>query len=282
LPIMLANPSFSYSRGRGDDGEEISMNRQGKLEIKQGQLVSLVGKRGEGKSTLLKILGGVVLPKSSESGDDGVFFVPSHLRVLHVSEETIFFDGTLMENMLFGTTDTDPDARISRVLSIAKKLGIGDNVLEYLHQSPTGSLKSMHTQAIAANTPTRPKIYQQTTSCKPDQKHAWNAVLSQTEKHLLCLARALIANPEVLCIHKPTLPFDEKTSNIVLRVLQEYVTNKGIDQDTETRHLRRPRTCIITSAKALGVCSSDRVFHVSTRSGIREVPKDEVTPDMLG
>jgi len=274
LPIMLANPSFSYSRGTGDAGEEISMNRQGKLEIKQGQLVSLVGKRGEGKSTLLKILGGVVLPKPAESEDDGVFFLPSHLRVLHVSVETMFFYGTLMENMLFGTSVTDPDARISRVLSIAKKLGIGDNVLEYLSSKPEHSLFTPKGTLLT--------IEQSASTSKPDQKHAWNAVLSQTEKHLLCLARALIANPEVLCIHKPTLAFDEKTSNIVLEVLQEYVTDKGIDQDMETQHLRRPRTCIITSAKALGVSSSDRVFHVSKKNGICEVDKDDVKADMLG
>jgi len=284
LPITLQNPSFSYNRGAGEGQETVPMNRKGAIEIQQGKLVSLVGKRGEGKSTLLKILGGVVLPEQSESLEGAVFFVPSHLRVLHVSVDTMFFHGTMMENMLFGTIPTDPDAAIVRVLSICRKLGLGDNVLQYLSDDPSAAMagKPLDPTTVQSNACKVVDITKEGISGKTDLALSWNGVLSQTERHLLCLARSLIANPEVLCIHKPTLAFDEQTSKTVMEVLKEYVTEKGIFQDVKTRHLRRPRTCIITSAKAVGVESSDSVFHVCKETGIIAVAHDKVTPDMLG
>ena len=40
---------------------------------------------------------------------------------------------------------------------------------------------------------------------------------------LLNLARALVANPEILVIHKPTLGFDDDLADNTIQVLREYV-----------------------------------------------------------
>merc|ERR1719183_2096300 len=98
---------------------------------------------------------------------------------------------------------------------------------------------------------------------------AWMDRLAHTSRCLLSLARALIANPELMCIHKPTMPYDEKLSYTVLDVLLQFVREKGLAQDLTKRHLRRPRTCIMTSSKLLFVNHADAVYHVSRRHGIR-------------
>merc|ERR1712048_807836 len=155
-------------------------------EVEQGQMVALIGPKGEGKSTILKILGGVILPKP------GGLFAPSHLRVLHVSSEALFFMGTLYENLTFGCNKDDADGSMDRVIEICQELGITKSLQEIVKQGADGSVKT------------------------------WSEVLSLTQRSLCNLARALIANPEMLCIHKPTMSFDEPTSRTVLQYLRKY------------------------------------------------------------
>lgn len=186
--------------------------------------------------------------------EPGGIFVPSHLRVLHNSTEPLFFLGSLYENLTFGLTPGDPDGDFKHVLNISEKLAIGDKVMNRLKQEELG-----HADV-----------------------RAWNDVLSHTERSLCCLARAMVTNPEVFVCHKPTMAYDDTTSHRVLSILREFCWNKGLDQDEAKRHVRRPRTCIITSSKMLGVVTSDCVYHVSKARGIRLLSKEEVTTDMLG
>ena len=44
-----------------------------------------------------------------------------------------------------------------------------------------------------------------------DQVLPWGEVLSDSVKHQLTIARALIGNPEIMVLHKPTTSFDEDT-----------------------------------------------------------------------
>jgi ABC-type multidrug transport system fused ATPase/permease subunit len=216
-----------------------------KMEIDQGSLVLLVGPRGEWKSTLLKILGGMVLPPLEREGELS-YFVPSHLRVLHVSNEPMFFPGTLKENLLFGVTPGDPDGDDDRIEKICAMLGAPEQLLQLLSGS--------------------------------DVTQNWKEVLSQTQCQILSLARALISNPEVLCIHKPTMIFDEEYSRQIFEVLRNFVDQRGIVQDGSTWHLRRPRTCIITSNDIYAEKVADMTFHVSN-AGIRFLNKDSPTED---
>jgi len=225
LPVRVMNLQFGY-------GEELVPGlSSGNIDVQQGTMVSLVGPHGQGKSTLLKILGGVILPK------DGACFVPSHLRVLHCGHESYFIKGSLYKNLIFGLSADDKDARPERVKSICNALGL-ESIMKYIDS---------------------------------DVDLPWASCLSHTEQHFLCLARALISNPEVFCVHKPTLPSDDKKSKEIIAILRKYVDDRGLEQDPETRHLRRPRTCVMTSAKMLGVRASDVVYKVSSKEGIQKL-----------
>eukprot|EP00747_Dinoflagellata_sp_TGD_P140483 gnl/TRDRNA2_/TRDRNA2_176012_c0_seq1.p1 gnl/TRDRNA2_/TRDRNA2_176012_c0~~gnl/TRDRNA2_/TRDRNA2_176012_c0_seq1.p1 ORF type:complete len:156 (-),score=21.26 gnl/TRDRNA2_/TRDRNA2_176012_c0_seq1:114-581(-) len=155
-----------------------------------------------------------------------------------------------MDNLTFGVTHTgDFDGCEDRVLSICSKLGLSDCVIELLQHG--------------------------------SQHRRWLDVLSHTSKALCMIARALIANPEVLCIHKPTIAFDEKVTMQVVRILLEFVQGKGVAVDLKTRHRRRPRTCIMTSSKLAGVEAADEVYSVSHEFGIQHVEKSRVSLGML-
>jgi len=215
-----------------------TMSYTGLLEAKQGNLIALVGNRGKGKATLLKLLSGVILPMTSTDPkfDPGVF-MPSHLRVLHMSLDPMFVSGTLYENLCYGAKPGHPDTAMVRVVAILRDLSVNEDVI-----------------AKVASEDVMP----------------WDTILSQTQKQAVCLARALIANPEVIGIHKPTQVFDSETALRTMKALRMFVINKGLHTNDETWHLRRVRTCVFTTASMMNVQMADQVFHVGQR-GIREI-----------
>merc|ERR1711879_124315 len=164
--------------------------------------------------------------------------------------EPFFFQGSLFENVKFGC-DREADFKMGRVLEICKKLGIPQQIMDYISDGMDGEVLP------------------------------WADILSYTQKCLVCLARALIANAEVMCIHKPTMAHDEKTSRSIMELLRSFCLDKGVLIEGE-RHLRRPRTCIITSCKAMGVQIADEVYVVSANEGFRRVEADDVREEMLG
>eukprot|EP00747_Dinoflagellata_sp_TGD_P225667 gnl/TRDRNA2_/TRDRNA2_99378_c4_seq1.p1 gnl/TRDRNA2_/TRDRNA2_99378_c4~~gnl/TRDRNA2_/TRDRNA2_99378_c4_seq1.p1 ORF type:complete len:393 (+),score=47.37 gnl/TRDRNA2_/TRDRNA2_99378_c4_seq1:2-1180(+) len=244
MPISVSNIDYSYD-SRGDSSRK-GFNLVGTMEIEQGQLVSLIGRSEMGKSTLLRILGGAALP------EPGGFYIPAHLRVLHVSVGAYFFEGTLGANLVFGVDAGDPDGSEERVIEICKVLGLTGAVCDFVRD---------------------PQL--------KDVKRPWGQMLSDTQKSLCMLARAFIANPEVLCAHKPTMFFDEDTGRKVMKVMRGYVDNKGVAQDASTKYRRRPRTSIMTCERLLAVELSDKVFVISREKGLKTVDKHEITHDML-
>jgi ABC-type multidrug transport system fused ATPase/permease subunit len=247
-PIVLSNVNFSYEQGSGKLTPRLRKTQSyetlgTKIEIMQGSMVTIVGPRSEGKATLLKILGGVITPP--ESG----IFVPAHLRILHIAAEPYFYKNTLHKNLTFGLHPDNPAASRERVRAICVSLGISEVTLRYL-EDPT--------------------------DCNSDEcVQRWGLILSLTERHLLNIARALVFDPEVLIIHKPTLPFDERLSGRVLALLRQFVTERGIHLDPEQMTRRRPRTLIMSSAKIQGVKAADRILRVSKAHGLEELVKNK-------
>eukprot|EP00747_Dinoflagellata_sp_TGD_P154076 gnl/TRDRNA2_/TRDRNA2_177463_c0_seq3.p1 gnl/TRDRNA2_/TRDRNA2_177463_c0~~gnl/TRDRNA2_/TRDRNA2_177463_c0_seq3.p1 ORF type:complete len:563 (+),score=100.20 gnl/TRDRNA2_/TRDRNA2_177463_c0_seq3:482-2170(+) len=214
-----------------------ALNSAGRMEVEQGELAAIVGKPECGKSTLLKILGGVILPKP------GGFYIPAHLRVLHVGTDRFFFNGSLFHNLNFGVAEGDPDGRLERVVAICKKLGMTKKTIEYVNEGVDG------------------------------QKLLWTEVLTLTEQNLCTLTRALTANPELLVIHKPTMAYDEGYTMKVMNTLREFIDQKGVNQDAASKHRRRPRTCIMTAVELLGIELVNRVYFLSKDTGFKEVDK---------
>ena len=91
------------------------------------------------------------------------------------------------------------------------------------------------------------------------------ATLPRSDRALLSLARALIANPEVLVIHTPGIFFGAVRRDLVMRVLREYVDERGVAMDKirverfdcratesfESLHIRIP----LQSCQNSGICS---------------------------
>merc|ERR1719506_4035 len=125
LRLQIGNVPFKYeTKGYTDDSMRItSLNIHGIVDVPQGKLVCLVGPHRGGKSTVLSLLGGTLLPAVDmltefSDAESGKFFVPSHLRVLQVASEPLFLEGTLCDNLVFGVRNDDPDSSVERVREI--------------------------------------------------------------------------------------------------------------------------------------------------------------------
>jgi len=234
MPIVVGNLNFTYQTQGNVKNKVVKLKLAGVLNVQQGEFVAMMGPTSQGKSTLLKILGGEILcDAESIHGEPGgppsaggQFFVPSHLRVLRI-DQPIFFRGSLLDNLNFGVAPGEEEHR--RVLNVCDRLGLAKEVQEHFDSNDS---------------------------------HNWIDVFSQTQSQLASLARALITNPEILCIHKPTQVFDDNVAMQVSQVLLEFVEKKGIAQDDAKRHKRRPRTCIISTAQAVNIHYVHKCFQI--------------------
>lgn len=245
IPIRLEKLTFSYP----NDPPKV---KNVSVSVPQGSLVAVCGPRRGGKSTLIKLLGQVLDPTAGE------IFMPSYLRILHVSASPIILEGSIWRNLTIGSINywRDPESESVRAVRICKRLGLSSRFMNIL--------ESTRERFVAGD----------------DEQDAetrnWRNFLSISDVMLVHLARAFIYNPEILVMNRPTSQLPEQLANEVFGLLREFVDNRGIELPRESSEKRRPRTAFISFARAGGVLNSDIVWVVE-KSTIRVASKEEVS-----
>jgi len=223
-------------RGNVDHIDELhivvgSSQQPGSYQVAQGMFVALVGKRGQKTVDLLRTLAGSTLDPHPTA------FVPTHLRALHISARPIFVHGSLLTNLRYGVLDDDDtDGSIYRIRQVLTKL-----------RAPSDITKALD-----------------------DPQSDWISSLTTSSMHIVDLARALISNPEVLCIEDVLMPYDDMTAQLVLTALREFTFQKGLCVDVRGQDRRRPRTCLVTTSRMFGLTYYDLVLSVNAE-GISEI-----------
>jgi len=179
--------------------------------------------------------------KRFDENYEGMLFIPSHLRALHISADPLFYPGTLRDNLTIGVAPGDEDGRPERVLEICAMLGLTDRVASLLDTT----------------------------------EQNWSTKFSAAETQLLNLARALVANAEMLCIHKPTAVFNDVLAHTVMKALERYVLERGVFQNPSKIHLRRPRTCVFSAVRRAAVDHANDIIYVDN-SGARRIDQEEL------
>ena len=99
--IILKDISFRYKNDQKNVLDNIN------LEIPKGSCVGFIGPTGCGKSTMLDILMGLLVPTSGKLIIDGKEVVPSNLtswhnHISHVPQDIFLSDSSIKENIAFG------------------------------------------------------------------------------------------------------------------------------------------------------------------------------------
>jgi len=162
------------------------------FSAKENEFVSIIGKSGVGKTTLLSILAGMVKPDSGK-----IFF--QNQDITGYNEEQ-FANFRLMN---IGIVFQD--------FKIIPALSVYDNVYLALHprQDLNKQDKDEHIKNVDSQVGMSHKILQ-----KVDN-------LSGGEKQRVAIARSLVGNPKLVLADEPTGNLDTKTSTSIMELFQQ-------------------------------------------------------------
>ena len=166
------------------------------FKIPAGQKVALVGKMGSGKSTLSKLVAGMIEPTSGAILIDGVDVrqidksdVRKNIGIM--LQDSWLFSGTVRENIQMGFNEYDDN----HVLDICKIAGVDD----FVGSHPKGYDLEIKERGIG---------------------------LSGGQRQTINLARSLLHDPQILLLDEPTSSMDQGTEKKVITALEDFSKSK--------------------------------------------------------
>jgi subfamily B ATP-binding cassette protein MsbA len=196
--IRFEDVSFSYAQRESDGMVRPPALRNINLTVKAGEVVAVIGENGSGKSTLLNLLPRFMDPDQGSVQLDGVDI--RHLQTCDlrcqiglVTQETLLFDDTLLENIRYG----NPDATDEQLAAAAEQA----HVNPFASQLPDGFDTGVGDKG---------------------QK------LSGGQRQRVSLARAIVRDPSILILDEATSAIDAQSEQLIHRVLKEFVEGRTV------------------------------------------------------
>jgi ABC transport system ATP-binding/permease protein len=167
------------------------------FSLETQERVGLIGRNGAGKSSMLKILGGLDKP------DDGTTQVQNNVRIAYVAQEPqLEADATIFEAVSVG---------LARARALIDEYSLGHGDLDAM-QSEIESLDGWNWEQRVGETLHRLHL-------QPD---AIVRTLSGGNKKRVALAQALVAAPDVLLLDEPTNHLDLDSIEWLEGLLREF------------------------------------------------------------
>ena len=192
--IKLENICKSYELS----GEKVTALDNINLEIKDGEFVSIIGKSGSGKSTMLNVLGMLDDWDSGEYILDGI--KASDLKGNEVAK---------IRNQKMGF--------VYQNFNLLPKLSAVENVALPLMYSGKSNKENMKVA----------KEYLELVGLS-DKLHNKPTQLSGGQQQRVAIARALVNKPKILFADEPTGALDSKTSKDIMSLIQRVWKEQGI------------------------------------------------------
>lgn len=249
IPIMVSNLTFVHNNYR-------TIVKDVSVSIPQGHFVAVTGAHNSGKSTLIQLLAGIIVPT------EGRVFVPSHLRILHVSREPVFMHTSMLHNMALGLPNpTNPSNEDrERIIRILLELDLQD-VVDIMNDEAFGTRSSVRSpRPVPAPEP--PRSVPDSIKFKNSAEMSWEKTLTQSEKVKLHIARALVSNPEVMIIERTLQGLNTKCATGVINILRRHMDEKGLCLPKEDHVHRRPRTVIFSTELSDHAAQADTVLEL--------------------
>nr|WP_235715831.1 ABC transporter ATP-binding protein [Latilactobacillus fuchuensis] len=187
--LELEHVEFGYQ------GKEILMQDYN-LKVKPGQMIAIVGPTGAGKTTIINLLerfydvsGGSIKLDGVDTRDMSRDELRSHFAM--VLQDTWLFTGTIWDNLKYGNETASDEA----ILAAAEAA----HVDSFVRQLPDGYQTILNEEA---------------------------SNISQGQRQLLTIARAFVANPEILILDEATSSVDTRTEIHIQHAMERLLANR--------------------------------------------------------
>lgn len=226
--VSFDNVSFSYS-------PENPLIENFDVDVKQGETIAIVGPTGAGKTTMINLLMRFYDVGKGKITIDGIEINSLSRQDYRsqfgmVLQDTWLFEGSIKENLRFGNLEAT-DEEIIEAAKIA-------NVDHFIRTLPSGYDMVMNQES---------------------------SNISQGQKQLLTIARALLSDPKILIL-------DEATSSVDTRL--EILIQKAMDR------LMEGRTSFVIAHRLSTIQDADRILvmdqgHIIEQGNHEELLKQE-------
>ncbi|MBU3156529.1 ABC transporter ATP-binding protein/permease [Clostridium estertheticum] len=187
--VKFEHVDFSYN-------SEKSLIKDMNIDVKRGHTIAIVGPTGAGKTTLVNLLMRFYEIDAGKISIDGVDIRDikrGNLRNMFgmVLQETWLFNGTIMENIAYG--------RVGATDEEAMQAARAAHAHHFIKTLPDGYNTMLNEEA---------------------------SNISQGQKQLLTIARAILANPTIMILDEATSSVDSRTEVYIQRAMTELMENR--------------------------------------------------------
>lgn len=187
--IRFDQVGFSYN-------DEQPLMTQVNFEVEKGEMIAIVGPTGAGKTTLINLLERFYEVTSGKISRNGVDIRAINRQVLRQSmamvlQETWLFSGTIWDNLRYGRLEATDEEVLA-----AAKMAHADEFITTLPQGYQTVLNEESTN------------------------------ISQGQRQLLTIARAFLANPEILILDEATSSVDTRTERLIQSAMNRLLVGR--------------------------------------------------------
>ncbi len=188
--VEFENVQFKYS-----DMENLLMT-DFNLTVEEGQMIAIVGPTGAGKSTLINLLerfydvnGGQIRYKGKDIRDIDREELREHFSM--VLQDTWLFNGTIWDNIAYGNSDATAED--------IQKAARAAYVDEFVRRLPRGYDTILNEESTN---------------------------ISQGQRQLITIARAFLADPEILILDEATSSVDTRTEALIQTAMENVLEGR--------------------------------------------------------